>query len=84
MRFLAIWLAGAFCGLPAGYILRMLITLRRKESCRYIQEDQNAFILTHSTCPGLVASSCIERLCPVHCKELHKDRCVNQRFAATA
>lgn len=84
MRFLAIWLAGVACGLPVGYIVRMFFTLRGRDSCRYVQEDMNAWLLTHRNCPGFISSSCVERLCPVHCKELHKDRCINQRFAATA
>ena len=82
MKGLIIWLAGFLPGIPLGFILRMIWVRPPKKQCKFIRETVNSSdVVNFDRCTGAETTSCVEHLCPAHCKVVHGDKCSSQLFA---
>lgn len=78
MKLTIIWIWGFGPGLLLGFLIRSAITFWTKANCRFVREVPGAIIpgrKSFQKCTGLPSVACIEKMCPTHCQEVHKEKC---------
>lgn len=66
------------CGLLIFFAPKIWWWSLRRSTCRSVNEDR----YSRERCQGEPSAHCLDRLCPLHCADLHKGACMVQVLRA--